>query len=265
MTISVIGLYIYPIKSCSGSFIERAVIGSRGFVHDREFMIVDREGLFLTQREIPKLSLVKPEIKDGQVHLSAPGMPALEMEINTSGKADLEVTVWHDSCRAIDQGDKVANWLSDFISRTCRLVRLKDDFVRPVEKNYAKRVSDQVGFADGFPFLLIGQSSLDDLNRRLPTPLPMNRFRPNIVISGSSAFAEDEWKKIKIADVEFDLVKPCTRCVITCVNQSTSEVSKEPLKTLATFRQFGGKIHFGQNLVHANCGNLSVGDLVQIT
>lgn len=245
--------------------MEQADIGPRGFLNDRQFMVCDHEGMFLTQREFPKLSLIKPEVKGKILHLSAPGKSNFELQMTelSSGK-EVQAKVWRDTCQAMDQGDEVANWFSDFLSHSCRLVRIKDDFVRPVEKKYAKHDSDQVGFADGFPFLLIGQSSLDELNRRLSTPLPMNRFRPNIVVAGSDPFAEDGWKNIKIANVEFDLVKPCSRCITTCVNQSTGEVGKEPLKTLASFRQFDGKIHFGQNLVHANCGTLSIGDPLQV-
>src|SRR5262249_19187395 len=153
-------------------------------------------------------------------------------------------------------------WLSDYLGQKCRLVRMADFTVRRLDERYAK--DGEVGFADGYPFLLISEASLSDLNERLAEPVPMNRFRPNIVTSGSGSYAEDRWKTIRIGTLEFRVVKPCDRCVITTVNQSTGDKGIEPLRTLATYRKSEAGVIFGQNLVHQGTGSIYVGDSIEI-
>jgi hypothetical protein len=165
---------------------------------------------------------------------------------------------------AIDEGPSVAEWLTAFLAVRCRLVRFPDDAKRRVDPEYAGP-NDEVGFADGFSFLLTSCASLDDLNQRLAAPLPMNRFRPNIVVSGGEAFEEDRWKRIRIDGITFAVVKPCARCVTTTVDQQTGEASREPLRTLATFRNVAGRgVMFGQNLIHGQSGTLHVGAEVAV-
>ncbi|MEM7344248.1 MAG: MOSC N-terminal beta barrel domain-containing protein [Chloroflexota bacterium] len=257
-------LYCYPIKSCAGHALEAAVMTPRGIKHDREFMIVDENGDFLTQREYPTMALVRPEVTDTTLTLNAPDMPTLSIDIQKTGTPH-SVVVWRSTCDAIDQGNEVAIWLSTYFKTPCRLVRMGEQFVRHVNQDFAKRPDDQVSFADGYPFLLISEASLADLNKRLSTPLPMNRFRPNIVVTECLPFAEDYWEQIKLGDVGFDVVKACARCTITTVDQSTAETGKEPLKTLATYRNNPDKgVLFGQNLLQHRNGTLSVGDKVTI-
>jgi MOSC domain-containing protein len=257
------GLYCYPVKSCRGTSLDTAVVGSRGIVADRQWMIVDEQGDFLSQRELPRMALVRPRLIDVGLELSAPGMPPLSVPPSMQ-RERTRVTVWNDRCAAVDEGPRAAEWLSTFLAVPCRLVRMPDDEVRRVDPGYAG-ADDQVGFADGFSFLLTSRASLDDLNRRLPAPLPMNRFRPSIVVVGSEAFEEDRWKRIRIDGITFAVVKPCARCAITTTDQETGERSHEPLRTLATFRHVAGRgVMFGQNLVHDRSGVLHVGAEVEV-
>ena len=258
------GLYRYPVKSCGGASLPSATVGPRGIVGDRQWMVVDDTGEFLTQREHHRMSLVRPHLTDdGLLELNAPGMPPLT--VTPAIRHDrVDVSIWNDRCVAIDEGPTVAEWLSAFLDVRCRLVRFPDDATRRVDPEYAGP-NDQVGFADGFSFLLASCASLDDLNHRLASPLPMNRFRPNIVVSGGEAFQEDRWKRIRIDGITFAVVKPCARCVTTTVDQQTGEASREPLRTLATFRNVPGRgVMFGQNLIHDQSGVLHVGAEVTV-
>lgn len=263
--LTVTGLFHYPIKSCGGSSLGEAAVGSRGIIHDREFMIVDATtGLFLTQRELPRMALIRPRMEGDLLRLDAPGMSRLTVEPVRQG-ATRRVLVWHDRCPAVDQGPDIAGWLSEFLKSDCRLVRMADDHVRRVNRRYAVSDGDQVGFADGYPFLLISEESLVDLNARLSSPLPMNRFRPNIVVTGGAVpYLEDTWRCVRIAGIDFHLVKPCARCVITTTDQDTGERGKEPLTTLAGYRRTNRGVLFGQNMIHGNSGAIRRGDLVEV-
>ena len=264
-------LYVYPVKSCRGTSLAAATLDARGIVGDRQFMLVDPRGQFLTQRELPRLALVEPRadsLDDGAaLRLTAPG--AADFSHTIRGDGDVrDVVVWDDECRAIDQGDEVGRWFSDFLETECRLVRMAGDFVRQVDQRYAPRPTDHVGFSDGFPLLLISEASLAELNSRLAAPVPMDRFRPNIVVAGCEPFAEDRWRSIRIGDVTLAVVKPCARCKITMVDQKTAAASKEkePLHTLATYRKLSGSgVMFGQNVIHAEAGLLRVGDPVDVS
>ena len=256
-------MYHYPIKSCRGTALDVAAVGARGIVADRQWMVVDPTGHFLTQRELPRLALIEPTLRAGLLEISAPDMPALSVPIGDMGER-VDVVVWDDTCVAVDHGPEPAEWFSRVLDTPCRLVRIADDEVRRADREFATP-TDQVGFADGFSFLLTSRASLDELNRRLQVPLPMNRFRPNIVIDGVEPFEEDRWKRIRIDGITFDVAKPCARCAITTVDQHTAERSKEPLRTLATFRtQPGRGVMFGQNLIHDRTGVLRVGADVEI-
>lgn len=257
------GLYCYPVKSCAGTSLATATVGPRGIVGDRQWMVVDETGQFVTQRELHRMALVSPSLDNGRLELSAPGMPPLTVTPAVRENR-VDVSIWSDRCAAIDEGPSAAEWLSTFLEVRCRLVRFPEDATRQVDPEYASP-DDQVGFADGFSFLLASCASLDDLNRRLASPLPMNRFRPNIVVSGGDAFQEDRWKRIRIDGITFGVVKPCARCVITTVDQKTGEAAREPLRTLATFRKVAGRgVMFGQNLIHDQSGVLHVGAEVAV-
>jgi uncharacterized protein len=263
-------IYIYPVKSCRGIAIAAGELNRWGLVYDRHWMIVSDSGRFITQREEPRLALIGTEIQTQTLKLSAPELPDLEIPLNRADQAEkILVVVWRDQCQAIDQGDEAAAWFSNYLQRDCRLVRMDEDFNRPVSSTYALRPA-QVSFADGFPMLLISEASLADLNSRLLEPLPMNRFRPNFVVSGCEPYAEDTWQTIQIGEIVFDLVKLCERCVITTTDQTTAIRSKEPLLTLGTYRRSPkGAILFGQNIIPRTYkdevkGEVYVGQTIQV-
>lgn len=269
-TVAVTALNIYPIKSCAGTSLMEGTIDWRGFVHDRELMLIDNAtGTFLTQREFPRMARIRPQIADGRLRVEAPGMAEFVAPIVTAGPERL-VGIWRDTCPAVDQGDEAAAWFGAYLNCDCRLVRLAGDHRRQVDQTFATSPDNQVGFADGFPFLLISEESLEDLNARLDEPLLMNRFRPNIVVRGGGPFWEDSVGTFRIGEITFRCVKPCARCPITTTDQATALVGKEPLRTLATFRRGGihvpgpirGAAYFGQNVTHGAIGTISVGDRV---
>jgi len=259
-------LFYYPIKSCAGIAVSEAEVIETGFLHDRELMLIEaHSGSFLTQRELPALALVHPYIENDLLRLNAPGMPELEIPLIKESQS-IPSIVWRDNCESIDQGNEVADWFKHYLKVDCRLVRLAPDFPRRIDPNYATSQNDQVSFADAFPFLLLSEESLADLNQRLAVTLPMSRFRPNIVMAGSGiAYAEDYVKYIGFGEVTFAVVKPCARCKITTTDQLTSEVGKEPLRTLATYRKIpNGGVIFGQNLIQQGRGRLKVGDKAKV-
>lgn len=228
-------------------------------------MVVDADGYFLTQREHPKLALLEATVNDGFLTLRAPTLEPLDLPLRTTGPAQV-VAIWRDHCQAVDQGGRAAEWLSAYLGTAARLVHLQDDFMRAVDPRYRRRATDETSFADGYPFLLISEASLAALNQRLPTPVSMDRFRPNLVVRGCEPFAEDRWRQIQIGTVTFDLVKPCARCQVITVDQQRGVIGKEPLATLATFRRSeDGKVNFGQNMLSSCKGMIAVGDDVLIT
>lgn len=255
-------LYRYPVKSMRGQEFDSLDVDARGFVSDRRWMVVDGNGWFLTQRQQARMALidVRPDAAAG-LQLSAPGMPSLVLGPADGERVDVEV--WGDRVRAQLVSAEADAWLSGFLDQACHLVYLPDDARRPVDPQYAGP-DDQVGFADGFPFLLISQSSLDDLNTRLATPLPMLRFRPNLVVAGCEAYAEDSWRRIRIGGITLRVVKPCSRCIIPTIDFETGERGSEPLQTLMSYRRRDNKIYFGQNLLHESAGRLAVGMPVEV-
>ena len=262
---TVTALYHYPVKSCAGTARDRMEIDVRGPRHDREFMIVDAStGEGLTQRRFPRMARIQPTVRDGLLHFTAPGIAPIATPIATTGEA-CTVTVWGDVCRAIDHGPAIAAWCSDVLQSPTRLVRMAADHERPVDPAHARSDHDHVRFPDGYPWLLISRESLADLNARLAEPLPMNRFRPNIVVStDGEPFREDQWRRIRIGAVDYDVVKACVRCALTTVDQATASRGKEPLATLATYRRGKQGVLFGQHLIHAQTGVITVGQRVDL-
>ncbi len=255
----------YPIKSCAGHTLSTATVEPRGLRYDREFMVVDAmQGVMLTQREQPRMALVTPHRGEEQLILEGPGMKALTLDISHTGPT-MAVTIWKDEVASIDQGDAAAEWFSRYLGFACRLVRMASETARPVNRDYAVDEKDVVSYADGFPFLVASVESLADLNARLSDPVPMNRFRPNLVLAGSGiAFGEDYLRRFTLGAITFQAVKPCARCVITTVEQETAKTGTEPLRTLASFRRGHHGALFGQNLIHDRPGTLKVGDQVQV-
>ncbi|MBA4124017.1 MAG: MOSC domain-containing protein [Acidobacteria bacterium] len=260
---------IYPIKSLSGISLNNAVVEKRGLQLDRRWMLIDEKQNFLTQRNFPKMATVSVEILENGLRVSLNNDElVIPLEPNTNETES--VKIWSSRCRAQVYEDNINEWFSDALKTNCRLVLMPAETKRKVSYFYAVHKDDVVSFADAYPFLLIGESSLADLNSRLKNPVPMNRFRPSFVVSGADAFAEDGWRRIRIGDVVFHLVKPCARCVVTTIDQSNgAKQGVEPLKTLASFRipkrSIKKKILFGQNLIAENVGKIvNVGDAVEV-
>ena len=262
--ISVSSLIYYPIKACRGIEVDSSCVSRMGLEHDRLMMVVTPEGEFLTQREFPRLALVTPKLMDDAVELSAPNYESIQVGIQTSGTPWL-VDIWKSKgAHAIDQGEEAANWFSDWLGTEVRLVHIADGYKRLVNESYAIKEDDHTGFADGYPILLTSEEGLRDLNTHLEFPVPMNRFRPNIVVKGCGPFEEDTWNRIGIGDVELAVVKPCARCVVTTIDKETLEQSKEPLKTLSKYRKHKLGAIFGQNVIPLNGGSLRLGMNVEI-
>ena len=256
------GLYVYPIKSCAGISLQSAELSATGLRHDRRWMLVDETGEFMSQRAHPRMALISTRFAPEYLIVGAPGMPELEIPLQRETGNLIDVRVFGDTNRGTLVGGETARWFSEFLEFPCRLVHKPDDDLRLIDSSYAER-GDQVGFADGFAFLLISEASLEDLNNRLEDPLPMNRFRPNFVVSGCGPYAEDGWSRLRIGDVPFRVAEACPRCAITTVDQRTGARGKEPLRTLATYRKSDGEVFFGRNLIHDSLGTVRVGDPIE--
>ncbi len=262
---------VFPVKSLRGISVGSAVPDRCGFEHDRRWMLVDTDGRFITQRQYAQLALIETRLRTDGISLRVQDRKVLEIPLQPeqTGRR-IEVRVWNDRVSAVVADEKINQWFSDYLGVACQLVAMPRDGVRAVDPDYAVSPQDQVSFADGFPFLLIGEASLRDLNRRLlqrgESAVPMIRFRPNIVVDTEQAFVEDRWKKIRIGELIFHLVKPCSRCVIPTIDLQTAARHQEPLRTLLEYRKQGNKAYFGQNLVHEFVPGavVSVGDRVEV-
>jgi uncharacterized protein YcbX len=257
-------LHIYPLKSARGIPVDTVELDDFGPVFDRRWMLISPDSVVVTQREAHRLALVEVELANGRLKLSAPRAGGLEVGQGGEASPLVEVEIWNHRCLARDLGEEAASWFTSFLGEPVRLVFMPQETFRPVDPNYVTRPR-RVSFADGFPLLLIGDGSLAELNRRLARPVPMNRFRPNLVLADAAPFAEDGWATVKIGSVVFDVVKPCARCVVTTIDQQTAEPGREPLRTLATFRKRDNGVHFGQNLLHRGPGRVRVGDMAVAT
>jgi uncharacterized protein YcbX len=262
--ITLSNLTYYPIKACRGFDVAESYVERMGLANDRRMMVVTPEGEFLTQREYPRLALVTPTLKNDSVTLSAPDFDSIQFGIQKSG-TPTSVNIWKSKgVSAIDQGDESAQWFSDWLGVSVRLVHVDERYKRKLNPDYAVSAEDHTGFADGYPILIISEASLQDLNSKLESALPMNRFRPNIIVKNCEPFAEDTWKRVKIGDIEMALVKPCPRCVVTTIDKETLQKNKEPLKTLSTYRNQEGGAMFGMNVIPLNEGEIKVGMSLEI-
>ncbi|MBE2216477.1 MAG: MOSC domain-containing protein [Opitutaceae bacterium] len=263
---SVASLHIHPIKSCRGHDVSEAALDRFGLAGDRRFLVVDERGQFLTQRTLPRLALVEPTCAAGTITLAAPGMPVIEVNATPSPDTPrLDVVIWRDTVVAADLGSAVAAWLGAWLGRPARLVAMPPEFSRPIRKATG-RPGDESAFSDAYPLLVLSEASLAELNGRLEEPLPMDRFRPNLVVRDCAAFAEDTWRRIRIGDVVLRAAGACARCIVTTTDQHTLERGKEPLRTLAQYRRSkDGDVNFGQNYIHEIKGGvLRVGLPVEV-
>jgi uncharacterized protein len=253
-------LHLYPVKSCRGIALDTAVLGHAGLEYDgaadREWMVVDAHGRFLTQREAPRMALIAPAIEAGTLVLNAPGMEALRvpLELPFGRSASLDVLVWNHACRAFDEGNEAAQWLSQFLSRPLRLARFDPGHKRTSNRERTGNVEALNRFSDGYPMLLVSRASLADLNDRLLAngreTLPMDRFRPNIVIDDVGPFDEDRFVSLSAGEVILKPVKPCPRCPIPSIDQATGLRGPDPLDILARYRDDPALgVIFGQNTI----------------
>lgn len=272
--IRVAGVFVHPVKSCRAIALPRAEVDAFGLRHDRAWMVIDAGARFLTQRELPRLSAVSPCFDEDALVLEAPGSGRLRIPLAAPPGKRLEVQVWSHRGPALDEGDEAARWLGEVLGVECRLVRVPPDHARRVNPERFPREA-YTAFSDGYPFLVLSRASLDDLNARLErsgaAAVPVDRFRPNLLIEGCEPFAEDAWRRIRIAGaagapaVELEIVKPCPRCAITTVDQAAGVArGPEPLRTLATYRRQGDGVMFGQNAVHLGRGWIERGAPVEV-
>lgn len=253
----------YPMKSGAPRAHAEARVTRLGLAGDRELMLVDDEGVFVTQREHPELALCAVSVDADVVTVRFPTGVAIERPIPLDAPTR-DVRVWRSDCRALDGGDDFAEAFSQYLKKPVRLVRLDPTFERLVNEAYG-RPGDIVSFADGYPLLVVSTASLDDLNQRLAEPVAIGRFRANLVVEGTEPFEEDDWKTLEIDGVSFDVVKPCARCVMVNVDPVTAERTPEVLRTLAGYRNRRLGVIFGQNVIPRSLGTLRVGAPVQVT
>lgn len=255
------GLFIYPVKGMRGIALDEIRVEKRGFALDRRWLVVDLNGHFHSQRDIPRLATFDALPLDGGLRLSQ-GDSLLEIE--TPADSEVMVTVWRSTVPAHDAGDEAASWLSERLERSVRLVHMPETTRREVNADH-NAGDDIVSFADGYPVLLANEASLLDLNRYLAEPVPMNRFRPNVVIAGADAWAEDHWPTLRIGEIPFRNPKPCARCLVTTLDQMTGEsTGQEPLRTLGKVRRIDGKAMFATNLIPDSEGVIRVGDALAV-
>ncbi|SFA46680.1 hypothetical protein SAMN04488511_10639 [Pedobacter suwonensis] len=256
---------IYPIKSLGGLSLQEAKLEEKGLQYDRRWMLVDEKGMFITQRKHAELALLQVNICNGKLIVSHKTLPGLSTSFSMDEDTgeQISVEIWNDMVNAIEVNKIVSDWFSDFLKFKVRLVKMPLTEKRLVDRDYAQN-NEVVSFADGYPCLLIGQSSLNELNGKLPEPVLMDRFRPNFVFTGGEAHVEDSFKDFFIGEVLFSAVKPCSRCILITIDQQTGFKGQEPLKTLASYRKIGNKIMFGQNLLHQQTGTICVGDEIKV-
>ena len=283
-------LNIYPIKSLRGIALSEALVEKRGLRYDRRWMLTDRGGMFFTQREVPKMASIEVRLESGQLIVESESAGTINIPFEPDRGSRQNVTVWQSEVQGLVYNGEVSEWFSDVLRRSCQLVLMPDTSERHVSEKFDSG-NDIVSFADGYPLLLIGEGSLANLNERLhdlyrdeeygeKLPLPMNRFRPNLVVKGSEPFEEDRWARIRVGEAIFRVVKPCARCVMTTVDQVRGEFDgKEPLRTMASFRmakdvfpdtfeslgQTANAVLFGENLIPENPGvSVHVGDPIEV-
>jgi hypothetical protein len=264
MPATLASIHIYPLKSGAPLAADVARVQARGIEHDRRWMVADAHGKFLTARQYPRLTLIRAQPDGDGLVLDAPDMQTLHLATPRPDQR-IAATVWKSTVQALDANAQAQTWISAFLGRPAQLVYMDATCVRAVSPDYGQP-GDEVSFADGFPLLLISQAALDLLNTKLAAPVPMLRFRPSIVVTGTQAHAEDDWKRIRVGAIEFDVVKPCIRCVFTTVDFTRGEFDPggEPLRTLLTYRRTPAGVSFGQNLIPRGVGTLRTGDAVEV-
>jgi uncharacterized protein len=259
-------IWIYPVKSLAGIRLPKANVMPKGLRYDRRWMLVDEKGRFLTQREHPEMTVFVLSMKqDGFLiqHKKSKDSVFLPFEGGTSATSSLQVHIWDDEVTAVEVNPSFSDWFSDCLGMGCKLVFFPEENARPVDARYAKN-NDQVSLADAYPYLILGEATLADLNEKLMQPLEINRFRPNFVFAGGRAFEEDRWNTFTVGPVAFYGAKPCARCILTTIDPETGIKGIEPLKTLSSYRKRDAKVLFGQNVIGLGQGEVKEGDVIEI-
>lgn len=261
--VEVSSLHIYPIKSCAPVALTAVRFDARGPLLDRRWMLIDGDGNFVTQRQQPRLSQIRPSITPLALEVQAPGMPTLKVPLSGGRGPRVRAQIWGHETEAEFVGDAIADWFSDAMQQNLRLVRWAEEAVRPVSKRHTQ-LDSQTAFSDGYPLLLTSEASLADLNRHMEQNVTMERFRPNIVVRGCDAFAEDTWRRFTIGDLTLHGVKPCDRCSVVDVDPRSGDVGKLLLATLSSYRKVGNRVLFGMNCVHEGFGIIREGDELRV-
>lgn len=265
MSLRLTEIWIYPVKSLGGVSLPTARVKAKGLEHDRRWMLIDPTGVAMTQRVHNDMALFKVSLRNDEIHIEKTDKGTISsITFDSQSPPEGSSTaahVWDDEVQVVEVRRDVSEWFSDQLATPCRLVAFPEENPRKVDPRYSVN-GEHLALADAYPFLIIGQSSLDDLNDRLADAVPMNRFRPNFVYTGGLPFEEDDWRGLSMGDIRFVGVKKCDRCILTTVNQETGERGIEPLRTLSTYRKARGKVFFGQNLIALDQGVVSVGDAI---
>ncbi|GAA0423222.1 MOSC domain-containing protein [Cocleimonas flava] len=267
--VKVTRLIIYPVKSLAGIELKESKIDNMGLKYDRRWMLVSPDGKFLSQRTIPQMALIKTDIdasqENAQLTLSMEGKGSHIVANTDDDSEKMDVLIWGDELQVQKVGAEADAWLSDCLGVDCHLVYIADDVMRQCDLEFAEE-GEQTGFADGFPMLFISEESLSDLNQRLDKDVDMRRFRPNVVIAGCDAYAEDDLSSFSIAGVPMKGVKPCSRCPMPMVDPDLGKrVGQEPIATLSKYRKWNNKVFFGMNVIHQQQGVIRVGDRLEQT
>jgi uncharacterized protein YcbX len=261
MSLLVSEINIYPIKSLGGISLQASDVLQKGLRHDRRWMLMDEDNVFLTQRIHNRMALFRMSFADNGFNVSYDGQ---QLNIPFTMEGDpVRAKIWDDEVTVQEVSSAHSDWFSKNLGLPVRLVAFPEGNERPIDPKY-RLGDDHVSLADAYPLLIIGQSSLDDLNRRLDDPVPMNRFRPSIVFTGGDPFEEDTWGMFTTGGASFAGVKPCKRCVLITVDQQTGVKGTEPLVTLSKYRKKDNGVYFGQNVIPTTTGKISIGDEIII-
>ena len=266
MELVVSEIIIYPIKSLGGIALQEAKVEAKGLQYDRRWMLIDPEGHQMTQRKFKTMALLQPEIREGLMHITHKQKPELSFSFSLDEflPETLEAHTWETTCEAQEVSKAASAWFSEVLGMPCQLVRMPEAYVRPTDPDFSATENDRVSFADGFPILIFDEASVALISEKAGEDIPANRFRANIITKGGHAHVEDELKRFSIGELDFFGAKPCTRCVLTTIDQATAQAGAEPLKTLATYRKTGNKIKFGLNVIPLREGIIRVGDALTI-
>jgi len=264
MTITLSAIHIFPMKSCAPLPLAQARVQTRGLEHDRRWLLVDEHSTFITARKYPRMTLIRVVPSDTGLQLDAPGMPTMQVRVPDASRR-VSAVVWDDTVAPLAGDDESAAWLSEFLGLACRLVYMDNARERPVDPNRAQP-GDVVSFADSHPITVLSASAIDQLNSKLAQPIPAQRFRPNLLIDGVEPHAEDSWQRIRIGEVELDLLGPCVRCQFPTIDFNTGipDPDGEPIRTLIKYRRSPKGVIFSQNAIPRRLGTIRVGDAVEV-